>query len=64
MEIVSNKGEIQVGMKDGVEYVLRFGEVYVGKEADKNATGDSRYLYALARMNPSLLGGAGGVACA
>ena len=54
-EVVSNKGEIHVGMKDGVEYVLRFGEVYLGKEADENATGDSRFLYALARMNPSLL---------
>ncbi|MFP6899796.1 MAG: peptidylprolyl isomerase, partial [Opitutales bacterium] len=55
LEVVSNKGEIHVGMKDGVEYVLRFGEVYLGEEAEGNATGDSRYLYALARVNPSLL---------
>ncbi len=55
LEILSNKGEIHAGMKDGVEYVLRFGEVYVGKEADENASGENRYLYALARINPSLL---------
>ena len=44
-KIVSNKGEILVGMKDAVEYVLRFG----------NATGDSRYIYAFARVNESFL---------
>ncbi|MBG30718.1 MAG: hypothetical protein CMI31_12055 [Opitutae bacterium] len=55
LEVVSNKGEIHVGMKDGVEYVLRFGEVYLGQETDENATGSSRYLYALARLNRSLL---------
>ena len=25
LQVVSKKGEIVVGMKDGVEYVLRFG---------------------------------------
>ena len=54
-KIVSNKGEILVGMKDGVEYVLRFGDIYRGPEEDENATGDSRYIYAFARVNPSLL---------
>lgn len=54
-KVVSNKGEILVGMKDGVEYVLRFGDIYRGSEEDENATGDSRYIYALARVNPNLL---------
>ena len=54
-KVVSNKGEILVGMKDGVEYVLRFGDIYRGPEEDENSTGDSRYIYAFARVNPSLL---------
>jgi parvulin-like peptidyl-prolyl isomerase len=54
-KVVSNKGEILVGMKDGVEYVLRFGKTYRGPEDDENSTGDSRYIYAFARVNPSLL---------
>ncbi|MFP6892719.1 MAG: peptidylprolyl isomerase, partial [Opitutales bacterium] len=54
-KIVSNKGEILVGMKDAVEYVLRFGETYRGPEDDENATGNSRYIYAFARVNESLL---------
>jgi peptidyl-prolyl cis-trans isomerase C/peptidyl-prolyl cis-trans isomerase SurA len=35
--------------------VLRFGEIYRGPEEDENATGDSRYIYAFARVNESLL---------
>ena len=54
-KIVSNKGEIVVGMKEGVEYVLRFGDIYRGPEEDENASGDSRYIYAFARVNPDLL---------
>lgn len=54
-KVVSNKGEIIVGMKDGVEYVLRFGDTYRGPEDDENSTGDSRYIYAFARVNQSLL---------
>ena len=55
LQVVSKKGEIVVGMKDGVEYVLRFGEAYRGPEEEENATGDSRYIYAYARVNPNLL---------
>ena len=55
LKVVSEKGEIRVGMKDGVEYVLRFGDVYGGPEGDENATGDSRYLYAFARVNSALM---------
>jgi hypothetical protein len=54
-KVVSNKGEVLVGMESGVEYVLRFGEIYRGPEEDENATGDSRYIYAFARLNESLL---------
>ncbi|MFP6855023.1 MAG: DUF4340 domain-containing protein, partial [Opitutales bacterium] len=53
--LLCDKGEIHVGMKSGVEYLLRFGEAYAGNEDDENATGQSRYLYAIARSNPSLL---------
>ncbi len=54
-KVVSNKGEVLVGMESGVEYVLRFGEIYRGQEEDENASGDSRYIYAYARVNESLL---------
>ena len=54
-QVVSNKGEVLVGMENGVEYVLRFGEIYRGPEEDVNSTGDSRYIYAFARVNESLL---------
>ena len=54
-KVVSNKGEILVGMEDGVEYVLRFGETYRGAENEENATGDSRYIYAFAQLNESLI---------
>ena len=54
-KVVSNKGEILVGMKDGVEYVLRFGDTYRGLEDDENSTGNSRYIYAFARVNTNLL---------
>ena len=55
LKVVSEKGEIRVGMKDAVEYVLRFGDTYRGPEDDENSTGDSRYIYAFARLNESLL---------
>ena len=55
LKVVSKKGEIVVGMKDGVEYVLRFGDAYRGSEDEANATGESRYIYAFARLNPNLL---------
>ena len=54
-KVVSNKGEVLVGMESGVEYVLRFGEIYRGPEEDENASGDSRYIYAFTRVNESLL---------
>ena len=54
LKVVSQKGEVLVGMKDGVEYVLRFGEIYRGPEDDENSSGDSRYIYAFARVNENL----------
>ncbi len=55
LKVVSQKGEVLVGMKDGIEYVLRFGEIYRGPEDDENSSGDSRYIYAFARVNENLL---------
>lgn len=63
-EILSSSGETVVGMKDGVEYLLRFGNRTTvageGESADSEAapaaagTG-GRYLFVLARLNESLL---------
>lgn len=70
-DILSTDGETIVGMKDGVEYVLRFGastSVMEGKKADAEGTGDAspaakaddgetsgRYLLVMARFNEGLL---------
>ena len=62
-EILSSNGETVVGMKDGVEYLLRFGNgVSVsGGATQKSGTqsGDAattgRYLFVTARFNESLL---------
>ena len=65
-EILSTDGQTIVGMKDGVEYVLRFGapttavegQADVGKKADSTVDGgetSGRYLLVMARYNYSLL---------
>ena len=69
-EIYSNEGEVRVGMKDGVEYTLRFGRITggaTGEEAkgekqegeeegeSKSATGANRYIMVTARFNPELV---------
>ena len=63
-EILSSSGETVVGMKDGVEYLLRFGnrttmEAGVGGEGEPAdaapAETGGRYLFALARFNEALL---------
>jgi len=70
-EILSTDGETIVGMKDGVEYVLRFGSPTTvaadaksseakdagGAEAGKESSGETsgRYLLVMARFNESLL---------
>jgi hypothetical protein len=62
MVLLSNQGQINVGMKDGVEYVLRFGEIAgqgeaktkgKGKDAKKAESGGvNRYLFVMAEFNP------------
>ncbi len=63
-EILSSSGETVVGMKDGVEYLLRFGNrTTVEGDGDPAATeagpaaGETggRYLFVLARLNEALL---------
>jgi hypothetical protein len=63
-EILSSSGETVVGMKDGVEYLLRFGNrTTVEGDGDPAATEDGpaagetggRYLFVLARLNEALL---------
>jgi len=66
IDILSSEGEAIVGMKDGVEYVLRFGEIASSgadkKSAPKDSKNDkaggsnvSRYLFVMARFNPELI---------
>ena len=52
--IFSDDGEIKVGMKDGVEYVLRFGKIYRGQDAVEDTK--ARFLLAQAQVNDALLG--------
>jgi hypothetical protein len=68
-DIVSSNGDTIVGMKDGVEYVLRFGNGTTVAAADEKtktdaddpaagaASGDAtgRYLFVMARFNEALL---------
>lgn len=62
-EILSSNGETVVGMKDGLEYLLRFGngtsvagEATEGaKDASAAAETTGRYLFVMARFNESLL---------
>lgn len=65
-EVLSSSGETVVGMKDGVEYLLRFGNAttVAGADAAKeeatgeqaaSAGGGGRYLFVLARFNEALL---------
>jgi hypothetical protein len=65
--VIPSSGEVIVGMKDGVEYLLRFGnQTKVEGEADTDETTDEatekpdtqdvgRYLFVLARVNEGLL---------
>ena len=66
-EIISNEGEVLCTLTDGVEYILRFGDLRMtagdaGKEAAKDAAAEKakaksggkdvqRYMFALARFN-------------
>jgi hypothetical protein len=63
-EILSSNGETIVGMKDGVEYLLRFGngtsvagDTQAEKKGDEKAADETsgRYLFVMARFEESLL---------
>lgn len=69
-ELISSEGEVIVTMKDGVEYVLRFGDLRLdtdGKDSadSENATAEElakagdknvqRYLFAMARFNENAI---------
>jgi hypothetical protein len=66
-EILSSNGETVVGLKDGVEYLLRFGNgtSVAGEAAEKQDAGKAgdkagdettgRYLFVMARFNEALL---------
>jgi hypothetical protein len=66
-ELLSSEGEIRVVMKDGVVYILRFGQIEgtsspsakaqdaKGKTDDKEkSTGVNRYLFVMAEFNPDV----------
>ncbi len=67
VELFSNEGEVRVTMKDGVEYVLRFGEIAVGstvkkdeqpkegEEAKQPDDGVNRYLFVMAEFNSDII---------
>lgn len=67
LELYSNEGEVRCGMKDGVEYVLRFGRIAAGAKAEEEkkegeegepseeATGENRYIMVTAQFNEDLL---------
>lgn len=66
-ELYSNEGEIRLAMKNGVVYVLRFGQITgtssaakdakkgKDKDQDKKATGLNRYLFVMAEFDPNAI---------
>lgn len=66
LDIISSEGEVVCTMNDGVEYLLRFGGVDVGKESSdpgaSGAEGDAaddagvnRFLFVFARLNADVV---------
>jgi len=61
--IYSNEGEFRCLMKDGVEYILRFGnisesrraDIEEGKDGKKKAGGINRYIFVMAEFNPTAI---------
>ncbi len=49
-ELLSAHGEVHIGMQDGVQYVLRFGET-AAPPSDEESEGEHRYLFVTARMD-------------
>ncbi|NOZ39945.1 MAG: DUF4340 domain-containing protein [Planctomycetes bacterium] len=70
-EILSTEGELVCSLQDGVEYVLRFGNLQIGEEGEtasdkksgeegdeensETSDGINRYLFVMARFNESML---------
>ncbi|MDA8746280.1 DUF4340 domain-containing protein [Rubripirellula amarantea] len=69
LELQSSEGEVVVTLKDGVEYVLRFGDLQVdpskqgaeapadeaAEEAQVGDEGLNRYLFVMARLNEAVI---------
>lgn len=58
MEVISSEGEIRVGMKDGVRYLLRFGRVLEGQGGGSESDSDqnvNRFLLVTAEFDPQLI---------
>ncbi len=64
-QLLSNEGELQVSTKEGVVYILRFGEIAYGTgdaltagsdEAEQSGPAENRYLFVTAEFDESLLG--------
>jgi len=65
VELYSSDGEVVCGLKDGVEYVLRFGNVSGagskedekddGKKEDSSATQLNRFIFVMAQLNKELI---------
>ncbi len=53
LELLSSEGELIINTKEGVEYVLRFGQIAgIGeKDADGESGGVNRFLFVTARVN-------------
>lgn len=60
IHLLSNKGDIQLRMKDGTLYTLRFGDLTgteseIEGEADSSVMGANRYLFITAQFDPSFV---------
>lgn len=60
VSILSTEGEAICTLKDGIEYVLRFGNLQTSSVEDSDATDESegginRYLFVMVRHNPSVI---------
>jgi hypothetical protein len=53
-DIAASNGEVLVDMKDGVEYVLRFGKIQ-GSVSDSDEGKLNRYLFVTAQLSPATL---------
>ena len=61
-EMLSSEGEVICTMKDGVEYVLRFGQMAIGSDAADAEEGQAaassninRFIFVMARYNENIL---------